>query len=156
VNQLYDVSKKQSIPLKQAAGYIREKLEEKQKIEEQIKEADTVLQSKNVSIQAINEHLQLNEKLKEHGLFTQDIDKLLDLLVNAKRYGFGGKEIAAKLYNQELEWKGNQLKEKCKKLSKRISKYKDVVPLTGDIAALGIGIDELLALKVGIKQAAKL
>jgi hypothetical protein len=44
----------------------------------------------------------------------------------------------------------------CKKLSKRISKYKNVVSLTEDIAALGIGIDELLALKVGIKQAAKM
>ncbi|MFL6377628.1 MAG: hypothetical protein ACJ72R_09235 [Nitrososphaeraceae archaeon] len=46
-----------------------------------------------MSIQAINEHLQLNEKLKEHGLSTQDIDKLLNLLSNAKRYGFDGKEM---------------------------------------------------------------
>jgi hypothetical protein len=51
--------------------------------------------------------------------------------VNAKRCGFGGKEIAEKLYNiQELEWKEKKLKDKCKKLSKRISKYKDVAPLT--------------------------
>jgi hypothetical protein len=47
------------------------------------------------------------------------------------------------------------LKNKCKKLSRRISKYKDVVPLTEDIAALAIGIDELLALKIGINQAAR-
>jgi hypothetical protein len=60
------------------------------------------------------------------------------------------------VYNiQELEWKEKELKNKCKKFSKRISKYKDVVPLTEDIAAWGIGIDELLALKVGIIQAAK-
>ena len=55
----------------------------------------------------------------------------------------------------ELEWKERQLKGKCKKFSKRISKFKDVVPLTEDIAVWGIGIDELLALKVGINQAAK-
>jgi hypothetical protein len=66
------------------------------------------------------------------------------------------KEIAAKLYNmQELEWKEKQLKNKCKKLSKRISKYKDVVPLIEDIAALGIDINELLAFKVGTNQAVK-
>ena len=60
------------------------------------------------------------------------------------------------MYNiQELEWKEKQLKDKCKKLSKRISRYKDVVPLTEDIAALKIGIDELIALKVGINQAVK-
>jgi hypothetical protein len=100
--------------------------------------------------------MKLNEKLNEYNLSFQDIDKLLNLLVNAKRYGFGGKEIADKFYNiQELEWKEKQLKDKCKKLSKRISKYKDVVPLAEAIAALGIGIDELIALKVGIREAAK-
>src|ERR671939_1361835 len=66
------------------------------------------------------------------------------------------KEIAAKLYNmQELEWKEKELKDKCKKLSKRISKYKNVVPFTEEIAAFGIGINELLALEIGIKEAAK-
>jgi len=80
----------------------------------------------------------------------------LNLLKNAKRYGFDGKEIADKLYNiQELEWKEKELKDKCKKISKRISKFKEVVRLTEDIAALGIGIDELLALKVGVYQATK-
>jgi hypothetical protein len=58
---------------------ISRKLEKKQKIDEEIKQADTVLQSKNVSIEAIDEHVKLNEKLNEHGLSTQDIDKLLDL-----------------------------------------------------------------------------
>jgi hypothetical protein len=56
----------------------------------------------------------------------------LNVLVNAKEYGFDGK------------------------LSKRISKYKDVVPLTEEIAALQIGIEELIALKVGINEAVKL
>jgi hypothetical protein len=68
VNQLYEISKSESIPFVQMSGYIKEKLEEKQKIEEDIKAANTVLQTKNASIQAINEHLQLNEKLKEHDL----------------------------------------------------------------------------------------
>jgi hypothetical protein len=67
-----------------------------------------------------------------------------------------GKEITSKLYNiHDLEWKENQLKDKRKKLSKRISKYKDIVPLTEDIATSGIDITELLALKIGINQAAK-
>jgi hypothetical protein len=46
VNQLFNISKAESIPLNHVLGYIREKLEEKQKIDEQIKEADTILQSK--------------------------------------------------------------------------------------------------------------
>jgi alcohol dehydrogenase class IV len=78
------------IPLDHVPEYVKQKLEEKEKIHEQIKEADETLQSKNVNIQAINEHLALNEKLKEHGLSTQDIDKLLKILANAARYGFDG------------------------------------------------------------------
>jgi hypothetical protein len=156
VNQLYDASKEQSIPLHEVPAYIEKKLEEKQKIDEQIKQADAILQSKNVSIEAIDEHIQLNQKLNEYNLSFQDIYNLLNVLSNAKKYGFDGKEIADKLYNiQELEWKEKQLKDKCKKLSKRISQYKDVVPLTEDIAAWGIGIDELLALKIEMNQAAK-
>jgi hypothetical protein len=156
LNQIHEIAKEESIPLDQVSGYIKEKLEEKQKIDECVREADATLQSKSVTIEAIGEHLKLKEELDRHGVSMQDIAKLLKLLSNAKRYGFDGKEIADKLYNiQELEWKERELKDKCKKFSKRISKFKDVVPLTEDIAAWGIGIDELLALKVGINQAAK-
>ena len=48
------------------------------------------------------------------------------------------------------------LKNNCVILSKQIAKYKDTIPLTEEIAALGIGIDELIALKAGINQAVKL
>ncbi len=156
INQIYNIWKSESVPTDQLPDYVKQKLEQKKQIDEKTQQADIALQSKNVTLEAVDEHLQLNEKLKEHGLSTDDIDKLLNVLLNAKRYGFDGKEIAEKLYNiQDLELKEKELKDKRKKLSKKISKYKDVVPLTEDIAALGIGIDELLALKVGIKQAAK-
>ena len=36
-----------------------------------------------------------------------------------------------------------------------MSKFKDIVPLAEGIAALSIGINELLALEIGIKKAAK-
>jgi hypothetical protein len=48
------------------------------------------------------------------------------------------------------------LRGSCLVLSKKIAKHKDVVPLVEEIAALQIGIHELIALKVGINQAAKL
>jgi hypothetical protein len=46
VNQLFNISNIESIPLDQVSGYIKEKLAEKQKIDEAIKEADTILQSR--------------------------------------------------------------------------------------------------------------
>ncbi|MFL6406842.1 MAG: hypothetical protein ACJ71F_07215, partial [Nitrososphaeraceae archaeon] len=48
VYQLYEISRGETIPLHQVPGHIGEKLQEKQKIDEQIKEADATLQSKNV------------------------------------------------------------------------------------------------------------
>jgi uncharacterized protein (UPF0335 family) len=77
VNQIYETSKSESVPPDQLPDYVKQKLEEKQKIEEDIKAAYTVLQSKNMSIETINEHVKLNEKLNEYNLSFQDIDKLM-------------------------------------------------------------------------------
>ncbi|MFL6456125.1 MAG: hypothetical protein ACJ71G_04050 [Nitrososphaeraceae archaeon] len=106
VNQLFNISKAESIPLDQVSGYINEKLQEKQKIVEQIKEADSTLQSKNVTVKAINQHIKLNEELNKNGLTTENIDKLLNVIVNARRYGFDGKEIAEKLYYTRTRMEG--------------------------------------------------
>jgi hypothetical protein len=69
INQLFAVSREQSIPLQEVPVYIREKLEQKQKIYEEIEQANDILQSKNVSIETINEHVKLNEKLSIIYLF---------------------------------------------------------------------------------------
>ena len=156
VNHIYGISKSESIHPDQLPNYINQKIEQKQRIDEQIKEVDAILQSKNVTVKAIDEHIRLNEKLKEHGLSRQDLYKLLSVLSNAKKYGFDGKEIADRLYDFKfLEWKEKEFEDKRKKLSKKISKYKDVVPFTEEIVALGIGINELITLKTGINVAAK-
>jgi hypothetical protein len=156
VYQLDEISDAESIALDQLSGYIKEKLQEKQKIDEEIKQANGVLQSKNVNIETLNEYIRLSEKLNEYNLSIQDIDKLLKILVNAGRYGFDGKRIASKLYDiQDLERKERGLKNKYKELSKQAVKYKDILPLTEEIAAWQIGVDELMALKVGINQVAK-
>jgi hypothetical protein len=53
--------------------YINHKLEEKQRLEEQIQQAGALLQSKNVDIETINEFNQLKEKLSKHNLSLEDI-----------------------------------------------------------------------------------
>jgi glutaredoxin 2 len=90
---LYDISKEQSFPVHKVPKYIEKKLEEKKKIEEELREADTLLQNKNVRLRAIDEHIKLNEELNKHGLSAHDIPGLMNLLKNAKRYGFDGKEL---------------------------------------------------------------
>jgi hypothetical protein len=99
INQIYEISKSESVPPEQLPNYVRQKLEEKQKIDEETKQADAILQSKNVSIEAINEHIQLNEELKEYRLSVKDIHKLLNLLEAAKEYRYSPGKIVAKLRN---------------------------------------------------------
>jgi hypothetical protein len=157
VNQLYNVSKEETIPLDQVPNYIEKKLEEKKKIDHDIKEADAILQSKNVSIEAINEHIQLNKELKKYRLSTKDINRLLNLLLAAKEYRYNPGKIVAKLRNiKRLENKEVKLKTSCEALSKKEANYKDVIPFTEEIVAFGIGIQELIGLEVGIKEAAKM
>ncbi|MFL6434973.1 MAG: hypothetical protein ACJ71O_14720, partial [Nitrososphaeraceae archaeon] len=123
VNQLFAVSREQSIPPDLVSGYIKEKLQEKQKIEEEIKEADAILQSKNVSIEAINEHIHLKQELKKYRLSTKDIHRLVNLLLAAKEYRYNPGKIVAKLRNiKRLENKENKLKNSCEMLSKQTDK----------------------------------
>jgi hypothetical protein len=153
VYQLHEISHTESIPLDQVSNYIEKKLEEKQKIDEQIKEADAILQSKDVSIEAINEHIHLKQELKKYRLSTKDIHKLLNLLLAAKEYRYSPGKIVAKLRNiKRLENKEMKLKGSVDVLSKKEARYKDVIPF---IVAFGIGIQELIGLEVGIKEAAK-
>jgi hypothetical protein len=156
VYQLHEMSKSESIPLDQVSSYIKQKLQQKQKIDEQIKEADAILQSKDVSIEAINEHIHLKQELKKYRLSTKDIRRLLNLLEAAKEYRYSPGKIIAKLRNiKRLENKEVKLKTSCKALSKKEARYKDVIPFTEEIVAFGIGIQELIGLEIGIKEAAK-
>jgi hypothetical protein len=156
MNQLYYVSKSESVPLDQVSNHVNKKLEEKKKIDEDIKAADTVLQSKNMSIETINEHVKLDEKLNEYNLSFQDIDKLLNLLVNAKDNGFDGKKIVGNLKKiQRLQNKEEKLKHHCEILSEQVKKCNNVLPLAQKIRAMNIDIKELLVFDATVNQLAK-
>jgi hypothetical protein len=157
VNQLFAVSREQSIPPNQVSSYIQQKIQEKQKIEAEIKQADAILQNKNVSIEAINKHIHLNQRLNEYGLSTHNIDELLNLILNAKEYGFEPKKIVAKLRNiKRLGNKESKLKTSCEALSKQADKYREIIPLAQLIWDLHIGKSELISFKIAVNEAAEL
>jgi vacuolar-type H+-ATPase subunit I/STV1 len=157
VYQLHEISEKESIPLDQVSEYIKQKIQEKQKIDEYTKEAEATLRNKNVSIEAINEHIQLKKQLKKYGLSTKDIHRLLDVLVAAKEYRYSPGKIVAKLRNiTRLENKENKLKSSCEAFSKKEATYKEIIPFTEQILALHVGILKLIGLEVAIKEAAKM
>jgi hypothetical protein len=156
VNQLFNISRSESIPLEQVPDYIQQKLEEKQKLEEQIKESEAVLQSKNVCIGAIDEHIHLNEELGKHGLSTKHTCKLLNVIKNIEEQGFNTKKIVAKAMSiKSLKDSEKHLRNNCEMLTKRIDRYKQILPLAEKIVAMHIGIGELLALDAAVNDAAE-
>jgi hypothetical protein len=156
VNELFNISKSELIPLDQVSGHIKEKLDQKKKIEEELREADALLQSKNVNIEAINEHIQLNEKLNEYNLSFQDIDKLLNVLINAKENGFDSKKIVGKLRSiKRLEKKEEGLRNNCTIFAKQLTKYKEIIPLAELIHSMHISGRELVSFKAALNEAAE-
>jgi hypothetical protein len=109
-----------------------------------------------VSIEAINEHIQLNEELKKYRLSTKDIHRLLNLLEAVKEYRYSPGKIVAKLRNiKHLENQESKLKNSCEALSKQAEKYKEIIPLAQLIWDLGINKDELISFKIAVNEAAE-
>ena len=157
VNQIYEVSRGESISPDQLPNYIKQKVEEKQKIDEQIQEVDAILQTKNVKAKAINERVKLTKKLDKHGLSMQDINKLVKLVVNAKRYGFDAKKFVGKLSNiKEIEKREKSIRGDCVIFSKQAAKYKEIIPLAQLIYDMRIDKSELISFKVAVNQAAEM
>jgi DNA repair ATPase RecN len=151
---LLNISNGESIPLDEVSTYIKEKLQEKQKVDQEIKAANDILQKNTVTIEALNEHIQLKDELDRHGISIQDTDKLKNLLSNAKENGFDPRLIVRKLRNiKRLENKENKLKASCELLSKKESKYKEIIPLANIIWDLHIGGSELISFKVAVNEA---
>jgi hypothetical protein len=109
-----------------------------------------------MGLETINEYLKLKEELDKYGISTQDIDKLLNLLINAKEYGFDGKKIVGKLRKiKRLDKKEKGLENNCTILSRMLDEYKEIVPLAKKIVSINIGINELLVFDNAVNQITK-
>jgi PIN domain nuclease of toxin-antitoxin system len=156
-NQLFNISKSESIPLEQVPEDIQQKLQQKHKIEEQIKEAESELQSKNVTIETIDEHIHLNEELSKHGLSTKDTVKLLNVIKNMDQQGFDTKKIVAKAMSiKSLKDREKDLRNNCEILAKRIDRYKQILPFAEKIVAMRINTAGLLALDDAVNNVAEM
>jgi hypothetical protein len=111
-------------------NYIKQKLEQKKRIDEEIQEVDAVLQTKNVKAKTINEYTKLSQRLDKHGLSIEDVNKLVKLVVNVKKYGFDAKKFVGKLSNiKQLEKRERELVRNCTELAKQMAKYREMIPL---------------------------
>jgi hypothetical protein len=155
-NQLFEVAKSESIPLVEVPVCIKQKFDDKQKLEEKIKEADATLQSKNVDIETINEYNQLKAGLSKHNLSLEDPTRLLSILQTIKQIGYEPQKIVARFsYIESLRQTEKALKNNCKMLEKRAARYQHILPVSEQFVSFGIGIDPLIAFDILVTETAE-
>jgi len=144
-NQVAHLSRSESIPLEDLKDHVKQKEEENQRLEEEIKQGRATLERTNVDIQTIYEYNHLKAELGKNHLSFEDSGKLLTVLNNIKYYRYDAKKILAEFSNiKSLKRREKALKDNCAMLEKRMSGDRQVVPLLQRIRSMGIGIDKLL------------
>jgi hypothetical protein len=155
-NQVAQLSRSESIPLDDLEGHIKQMKEEKQRLEEEIKQKHAILDSTNVDINAIDEYNQLKSKLKKYHLSSEDPKRLLTVLTNLRGYRYDPKTIVAELSNiKSLKRRENALQYECKLHEERMARTREVLPLCEQIVRLRVGTDELLAFHTAVCEKAE-
>jgi hypothetical protein len=85
-NRVAHLSISELIPLEKLEGHLKQKEEEKQTLEEEIKQRRAISQSTDVEIQTINEYKKLRAELSKHHLSSEDPNKLVTVLHNIRHY----------------------------------------------------------------------
>jgi hypothetical protein len=96
-NQVAELSRSESIPLEDLEIHVKQKEEERQRLEEEIKHSRAILESTNVDVQTISEYTHLKDELSKHRLSTEDQTRLLSILQTIKQIGYEPRKIVAAL-----------------------------------------------------------
>jgi hypothetical protein len=156
-NQIAQLSRSESIPLEDLQNHVKQKEEENQRLEEEIKHKGVILESTNVDVQTINQYTHLKDELSKHGLSTEDPTRLLLILRTIKQIGYDPQKIVARFsYIKSLRQTEKGLKDNCKMLEERVARCQGVLPLAEQISRLRIGIDELLAFHTAVSETAEM
>ena len=156
-NQVAHLSRSESIPLEHLEEHVKQKEEEKQMLEDEIKQRRAILESTDVEIQTIKEYKELKSELSKYHLSSEDPAKLLTLLNNIKRYGYDPKKVVAEFSNiKSLRRREKALQDNSKRLEERMAKCQSVLPLCEQIFQIRIGISELLAFHTAVSEKAEM
>jgi hypothetical protein len=153
LNQFYELSKSQDIPLSEVSEYVNQKIEEKGKLEEEIERAGAILESNNIDIQMVEEYKRMDEELEKYGLSMESPSKLVSVLQKINQFGYDPQKIISFVaWIKSLKQTERILKNSCKVLESYASRYKEIIPLCGQIKRLGIGFSELAAFHVAVMK----
>ena len=155
-NQVAHVSRSESIPLGELEDHVKHKEEEKQSLEEEIKQRREILESTNVDIKSIDEYKQLKEELNKRGLSIEDPNRLLTILKCIKQLKYDPNKIVAEFSRlNSLRRTERILKNNCQILENQMSEDRQVLPLLQRIRSMGIDIDKLQVFSVAVYEKAE-
>jgi hypothetical protein len=156
-NQIAQLSRFESIPLEDLENHVKQKEEEKQRLEQEIKNKRVILESTNVDVQTINEYKQLKDELSKRRLSSKDPTRFLSILQTIKQIGYDPQKIVARFsYIKSLTQTEKGVEDNCKMLEERMARCKGVLPLAEQISRLPIGIGELLAFHSAVSETAEM
>ena len=137
------------IPPTEVPLHVKQKIEEKHKIEAEIRKGCAILEQKNVDVQTIEGYEKLEEELQKYGLTMESPRKLISVLSSINQIGYDSLKIVKELARiKSLK----RLKNECKALESRITKYKEIIPLCEQIKRLGIRFSELAAFHTAVMK----
>ena len=167
----------ETIPFTQIPEYLRQKIEEKQRLEQEIKtlretklsaqnECDEALRSSSITIDTLHEYRRLREcLLEEYGLSVDHDDtlpKLINVISNLKHSGYDAKTITKKLSNinnlqtreKELQSQVDGLEARLKRAEQeysadeeKLASSKQALAVHDELQKIGFGLKELKLLK---------
>ena len=175
----------ETIPFSQMPEYIQQKIEEKQRLEQEIKtlretklsaqnECDEALRSSGITIHTLHEYMRLREcLLEEYGLSIDDDDtlpKLINVISNLKYSGYDAKAITKKLSNinnlqtreKELQSQADAIEVRLKRAEQdhsiaeeKLASSKQALAVYNELQNVGFGLKELKLLKYIVMEISK-
>jgi hypothetical protein len=140
-----------SIPLNKIEDHIKRQKEEKEKLKKEVEKARNNLKQTNIGVQTVKEYKRLEVELHKIGLSMSEPDTLVSILKKFKKMRFDPRKIVTEISCvKSLQQREKQLKNSCKVLESRASKYKEIIPLCEQLLPLGIGFAELCAVHAAI------
>jgi hypothetical protein len=151
VNQLYELSKSESIPPVEVPAYINKKIEEKHRLEQEIKKARAILGQESVDIQNLNEYKKSKEQLKKYGISVEAPGKLISFLQKFNEMGFDPQKIVASLAHiRSFRQTERRLKKNWRFWGSRAAHYKEAFRMCERVVSNGIGISLVLAFETAV------
>ncbi len=147
--------------------YIIKKIQEKKQLEQDIeklgiqrqqyeKETNEALQQRNLTIDAINEHIHLREELEKLGIPLTNIQKTINAINSTSQIGYEPAKIAARFGDtSSLEKEESDLANRCLLLKQKADGYGHTFILCQQLVQLNISSDQIASLVRTIVNIAK-